>query len=85
MKIGISIFLWLNIPITLCPDRFQGMSFHEVFYGFHPPEFVRFSRKPQLPEHVVQTFEDFISIRENVAAATFHWIHTDFYKRQDLR
>jgi hypothetical protein len=67
---------------------FQGMSFHEVVYGFRPPEFVRFSRKLQLPEHFVQTLEDFISMRKNVAEATFHMIHTDhtdFYKRQDLR
>jgi len=60
------------------------MSSEEVVYGFCPPEFVRFTRKPQLPEPFVQTFEDFISMRENVTETTCHIIHTDFYKRQDL-
>jgi len=94
-KMGLEDEDWdLYLPLTqysyntMLRPMFQGMSFHEVVYGFRPPEFVRFSRKLQLPEHFVQTLEDFISMRKNVAEATFHMIHTDhtdFYKRQDLR
>jgi hypothetical protein len=58
---------------------------YEVVYGFRPSELLRFTRKPRLPEHVFETFEDFIGMRKNDAEATFHMIHTDFYKRQDLR
>jgi hypothetical protein len=61
------------------------MSSYEVLDGFRLAEFVQFTRKPQLPEHFPQTFEDFVSMKENVAEATLHMIHTEFYKRQDLR
>jgi hypothetical protein len=64
---------------------FQGMSSYEVVYVLRLLEFVRFSRKPRLCEHFVQTFEDFISMSENVAEASCHMIQTGFNKRQDLR
>ena len=49
---------------TMPRPMLQKMSSYEVLHEFHPPEFVRFTRKPQLPEHCVQTCEDFIRMRK---------------------
>jgi len=38
---------------------FHGMSSYEVVYGFKPPEFVRFARNPSIPEHMIQSFDDY--------------------------
>ena len=60
--------LYLPLPQytynTMPRPMFPGMSSYEVFYGVVRPEFVRFTRKPQLPEHCVQTCEDFIRMRK---------------------
>jgi hypothetical protein len=47
---------------TMPKPMFQKISSYEIVYGFCPPEFVRFTRKPQLAAHFDQTFKDFIRI-----------------------
>jgi hypothetical protein len=69
---------------TMPRPMFQGVS-SEVNHRVRPPEFVRFTRNPELPAHFVHTLENLTSMPKIVAQAPFHMIHTDFYKIQDLR
>ena len=76
----------LHIPLAQYSyNAVVDQCFKECLNGLRPPQFHRSTRKPQLPEHFVQAFENFISMRKNIGEATFHMIHTDFYITQDHR